>query len=214
MKENRIQLWVWLPAFLLMAGCATVYTANDFDQYQREHRSVAILPFDVNVDLRKLPEGMTREDLEAMEEEEGYLFQDQLYANFLMKHQKSAYTIDFQDIDKTNVMLQRADVDYQSLRKYTKEELAEILGVDAIISGRIYREKPMNMGEAIFSTFLVGNSVTNEVDINMTVHDGKTGNLLFSYDHQVQGSLGSSAENLARSLMNEISNKFPYKTSN
>ena len=68
----------------------------------------------------------------------------------------------------------------------------------------------MGTGAAVFSAVLIGYSATNDVNINMNLHEGQEGKLLWSYDHQVTGGLGSSAEGMAKALMGGIAKKFPY----
>lgn len=202
---------VALAALMLMAGCATVYTAEDFSTYQAEHKTVAILPYSVQIELKKLPEGVTQDDIEKMEADESQVFQKVLYGQFLEQYSKGRYTVEFQDIDKTNTLLTRSDVNLDNMSSYTKDELSALLGVDALISGNIRRDKPMSTGAAIASTLFLGFGTTNKVHVNMAVHDGTSGNLLWSYDHEVSGGLGSSPEKLAKSLMDNISKKFPYE---
>jgi len=204
---------VGLATLMLLGGCttATVYTAEEFSTYQEEHKIVAILPYSVHIELKKLPEGTTEADIREMESDEGLMFQRILYGQFLEQYSKRRYTVEFQDIDKTNTLLTRSDIDFGNMTKYTKDELAAVLGVDALISGHIKRDKPMSTAAAIWSTVLIGVGNTNQVHVSMAVHDGATGKLLWSYDNDVGGGLGSSPEKLAKSLMDQISKKFPYE---
>ena len=201
---------------LVVQGCATVYTAGDFSARTDAHETVAIMPFDVSIDMRELPDGLTEEDLDAQEEEEGYAFQRQVYAQFLQRYARGEYTVEFQDVDTTNVLLNRADIGYRDINtNYTKNEIAELLGVDSIISGTITRNRPMGNVAAIATTVLIGfGGRTNEVNVSMAVHDGADSALLWSYDHEVSGGLGSSPEGLAESLMRNIARRFPYLADN
>ena len=210
----KFKLAIIVAISVLLSACATVYTAQDFSQHQSQHKTVAILPFRVDIELKKLPDGMTQEMLTSMEMDEAYLFQKQLYNQLLVQYGKQRYTVDFQDIDKTNVMLERAGVKYDNISSHTRDEIAKILGVDAVISGQIKREKPMSTGAAVASLLFLGFSNTNTVTINMAIHDGKSANLIWSFDHIVAGGLGSSPEGIAKSLMSSISKKFPYNRKN
>ena len=201
---------VIVSILLFLTACATVYTSQDFSSYQSRHKTVAILPFRVAIELKKMPEGVNADQLHRAEVDEAYLFQKQLYNQLLVQYAKHRYTVEFQDIDKTNVLLERAGIKYENLSSSTKDEIAKILGVDSVISGQIKREKPMSTGAAIFSTLFIGFSSTNKVTVNMAIHDGATAQLIWSYDHEVSGGLGSSAEGLAKSLMSSIAKKFPY----
>ncbi|MDE0006574.1 MAG: hypothetical protein OXQ29_28120 [Rhodospirillaceae bacterium] len=212
MRSTQIRLWRVFPILMLgVAGCATVYTAAEFSDRTAEHETVALLPFDVSINLRELPEGLTEEDLRQQERDEAYSFQRQLYTQFLQRYARGQYSVEFQDIDTTNVLLNRADVDYRAIYlSYTRAELADILGVDAIVSGTIGRSRPMGTGAAIATTILFGVGVTNRVDTSMTVHDGEDGFLLWSYDHEIDGGLGSTPEGVAENLMRGVARSFPY----
>ena len=83
----------------------------------------------------------------------------------------------FQDIDKTNAILAKNNIDFAALRTITKEDLARLLGVDAVISGKIQREKPMSEAAAIAVGVLIGFwGSTNKVNVDLTIHDGRPGN--------------------------------------
>lgn len=200
-------------AALIAAGCATVYTADDFAIYRDQHETVAILPYDVNIELKKMPEGMTEADIRQMEKDEAYVFQKVLYTQFLKRYSKGEYTVEFQDADKTNILLARADIQYENLGRYTKDEIARVLDVDSLISGTIVRSKPMSDSGAFWSTLFFGFGTTNQVHVNMSIHDGASGSLLWSYDHEVAGGLGSTPESVAKSLMRDVAKKFPYRRS-
>lgn len=195
----------------LLAGCATVYTDENFADYQNNHSTVAVLPFEVTIGQKSQAEGADLAQIEAAEQEEGVVFQRQLYSQFLKQWSKDKYTVKFQDVDETNVLLRRADMDVDNIRNFTKAEIGQALGVDSVISGTIKREKPMGTGAAVASAFLLGfGGVTNSVNVHMTIHDSEDGSLLWSYDHEVGGGIGSSPEGVAKSLMKDTSKKFPY----
>lgn len=202
-----------LLAALLLSACATadIYTADSFDNYQTAHKEVAVIPFAVTIGQKEVPEGADLAALRSAEKEEGVVFQKQLYSQFLKRWSKGEYTVKFQDVDETNVLLRRADMADGKIENFTKSEIGKALGVDAVISGTIKRDKPMSTGAAVASTFLFGFGATNSVNVNMTVHDSETGGLVWSYDHEVKGGLGSSAEGVSKSLMKGSSKKFPYK---
>jgi len=199
-----------------LSACSTpkVYTDEKFSNFQDTHKTVAILPFDVTVDPKNLPKDTDLTAISESEKQESDLFQRQLYSQFLEKYQKGKYTIKFQDIDETNVLLRRNDMDDEKALNFTKAEIGNILNVDSVISGTIKRSKPMKTGAAIASTFLLGFGASNEIAVNMSLHDSETGSLLWSYDHDVSGGIITSPEKLAKSLMKSSAKKFPYKVDN
>lgn len=190
----------------------TIYTAPNFEEFRKNHKTISILPFEVIIDPNKLPKDYDLDMKKNAEEAEAYNFQQELYMRFLEKYEKGEYTIKFQDIAKTNALLNKLNINNFNIKNYTKEELRMILSSDAIISGTIHRSKPMSTGTAIVLGVLFGAwGNTNEVNVSLDLHDGNTGELLWKYDHKASGSVGSSSEKLAESLMKGISKKFPYK---
>jgi len=198
-----------VAAALSLGACATVYRAPRLNELRRTHRVVALIPFDVSISSARLPKGMTLEMLREMEKDEGYNTQALFYARFL---QKSAdFSVAIQDVDKTNALLAQSGVAFEDLRTVTREDLARMLGVDAVISGKIQREKPMSEAAAVALGVLIGFwGPTNKVNVDLTIHDGATGELFWKYSHQLQGSVGSSSEQLVKAFSRKIARNFPY----
>ncbi|HEX5625276.1 MAG TPA: hypothetical protein VFX48_04600 [Saprospiraceae bacterium] len=205
-----------IAAFLvlgLLAGCGpTIYLAPDFDKVKSKHRTVAILPFEVNITAKKLPKDVTSEMMRDEEKSTGRSIQNHSYTYFLREMAKDKYTVKFQDIDKTNATLEGAGIQYADLKSRTKEELCTLLDVDAVISGKVTMDKPMSDAGAIAVGFIFGVwTSTNKVDVSMTIHNRKNSELLWKYDWLAEGGVGSSSEELTKNLMRNASKKFPYK---
>jgi hypothetical protein len=199
---------------LFLVGCAgpTIYTKNDFVDVTKQHKKVAILPFIVTIDSKNQSKEFTLEMARKAERDEAYMFQQQIYSQFLKQQSKGKYTVEFQDAELTNTLLSQNGINYENIALYTKSDIAKKLGVDSIISGTIKRSKPMSSGSAIAIGILFGAwGNTNRVDITINLHDGKASDLLWKYDHEASGSIGSSPEELAKSLMKGISKDFPYQ---
>jgi hypothetical protein len=89
--------------------------------------------------------------------------------------------------------------------------LATILGVDAVMQDRLNLEKPMSEGAAVAVGLLIGAwGNTNQVNTTINIHDGKSGDLLWKYDYEASGSVGSSTDKLVDALMRNATKKFPY----
>ncbi len=199
---------VFIAAFSLGA-CATVYRSPQFHEIRPTHRVVALLPFDVSISSTRLPKGMTVEMLREMEKDEGFGTQALFYSRFLKK--SADFTVAFQDVDKTNAILAKNKIDFANLRTYAKEDLARLLDVDAVISGKIQREKPMSEAAAVALGVLLGFwGPTNKVNVDLTIHDGASGELFWKYSHQLEGSVGSSSEQLVKAFTRKIARNFPY----
>ncbi len=202
-----------LVGLLIIYGCGpSIYLAQDFPQIKTSHKIVAILPFDVNSTDKKLPKGITQEMLAEQQKKNGYSFQSDVYTYFLKQFSKNRYTVEFQDVDKTNALLNKAGVSYEDMKLKGKEELCKVLGVDAVISGKAVMDHPMSEGAAVAVAILVGAyGSTNKVDITVTIHNNGDGKLLWKYDYTAEGSVGSSTQEISKVLMNNVSRNFPYK---
>ena len=197
-----------------LSGCATheAYLNPQFGPTTSAHRTVAILPFHVAISRVRLPKNLTPEDVVRMEHEEGLAMQTQLQTQLLRRADR--YTVQFQDVARTNALLARAGIAGDSLATHTMDEIAKLLEVDAVISGRIERSKPMATGTAIALGVLFGGAFmgnTNRVGVNLQLHNGQDGALLWTFAHQFGGSIGSSPEGLANALMTSIARRLPYR---
>jgi len=210
MRKSFSRITVLLIVVSIFSSCAVIYKAPQFPQRASQHKVLALTPLDVTIQYRKLPQGTTIETIKENEKDLGYTFQDQLYTRFLKR--LDLYTIDFQDIDKTNSILIKNNISYENLKEYSKEDIAKLLGVDVILSGKILTQKPMSTGGAIALGVLTGlYGSTNKVEVSVTVHDGLDSKLLWKYEHTYSGSVGSSPESISKALFRNLSNKFPYR---
>ena len=204
-----------LPLILILfiASCGPkIYKSNEFDDVASKHKIVAILPADVTISLRpNAAKKMTAEELEKNRESTAYAIQDKMYSWFLRRSDKLNYTVKFQDVSKTNSILKEAGYSYTDIRTGSKEKLAKLLGVDAVISNMTRMDKPMSEGVAVAVGILIGAwGSTNNVNTTINIHEAKEGDLIWKYDYVAQGSVGSSPENLVNALMRNASRKFPY----
>jgi len=195
---------------------AQQYLNPNFKTIAANHKTVAILPFKVSIDTKRLKD-VSLEMIRNNEQEEGLQFQKQLYIRLLEKSTSDHYTIAFQDVDQTLALLQKAGVPVDSLSFQGKDALAKILGVDAIISGTIHQSQPTSQGMALAQSFLVGiHGSTQRVDITIAIHNGADGQLLWNYDHTdsgggMTGSMANSVEAMVKSLLKKVAGNFPYK---
>ena len=190
---------------------AQKYTHPQFAELTKNHKQVAILPFKVTIDMKHLPKNTTPEIVMQSAKDEGLDFQKQLYTRLLQKSTDEGYTVGFQDVDQTNALLARAGYSGDSLAAHTKDEIARVLGVDAIVSGTVHQAQPMSTGAAVVQSLLGFGGSTQRVDINMSVHNGADSQLLWSYDHTDKGGLMNSVEGMVKSLLKKVAGNFPYR---
>ena len=190
----------------------SIYTNPNFDQLAKDHKILAVIPFEANVKLRpKQMKEMTGEDVARMEEQEGESVQSALFSYFLKRKDKHEFNVEFQDISRTNALLAKNGITYESMGEYTTEDLAKMLEVDGIVSGLLVTDKPMSEGGAIALGILTGISApTNSGKIAININDGATGELLWKYEKALSRDLGSDTNQIINALMRKASRKFPY----
>jgi len=198
---------------LLIFSCGPkIYTSSNFATALARHRTVAILPAEVTMQLRpNEAKKVTQQQLDDMATKTGYDIQEKMYGWFLRRGDKYKYTVTFQDVTKTNSLLKGAGIQYTDLKTTDRAKLAQILGVDAVMQDRTNMEKPMSEGAAVAVGVLVGAwGATNKVQTTINIHDGKSGDLLWKYDYEASGSVGSSTTRMVDALMKNATKKFPY----
>jgi hypothetical protein len=198
---------------LVFSSCGPqIYKTTDFQDVTKSHKTVAIIPASVMIQLRpNEAKKTTPEQIDKNQEATGYALQEKMYGWFLRRSDKFQFTVKFQDVSQTNALLQDAKLSYKDIQKKSKSELAKLLGVDAVISSSLRTDKPMNEGVAVALGVVFGVwGNTNKAFTTINIHEGKKGDLLWKYDYEASGSVGSSPENLVNALMRNASKKFPY----
>jgi hypothetical protein len=205
-------LQIFTLAFVLISCGPKIYTSTAFDAALTKHKTVAILPADVSTRLRpNEAKKVSPEQIADMNEKTGFTIQDKMYSWFLRRSDKYQYTVTFQDVTRTNALLKQAGITYSNLSTKDRTELAQLLGVDAVLQNRTSLDKPMSEGAAVAVGVIFGVwGNTNSAQTTINIHDGKSGDLLWKYDYEASGSIGSSADKLVNALMRNASKKFPY----
>src|SRR5690349_12777447 len=115
MKKHFVAM---LAMALGLAGCGpSIYKSSDFTNVASTHKTVAIIPADVMISLRpNEAKKITPEQLEQNQSSTGYAIQEKMYGWFLRRSNRMHYTVNFQDVSKTNALLQNAHLTYKDLK--------------------------------------------------------------------------------------------------
>lgn len=227
-----------LPVLLLLlvsAACTTVnYRAPDLAARTVDHRTVAVLPFEM-VFTGKAPPGLDAERIIAIEEAESLAFQTSLYYRLL--NQSSAQrerpiTIRIQPVEETNRLLAEEGIAIRESWWVPTEELAAVLGVDAVIRTRV--EKTRYMSDLASYGVEVGTHVAHDVIHEVTdgkvhvpipwglskTHDifadgsllaGDDGDLLWKVAVHRATDWRRPANDVIEGLTKKLARKFPYR---
>ena len=205
-------------ALLFSVGVAAaqtreIYTSPKFKELAKDHKTLAILPFKATLSLRpnEVAKNGGPEGVHQLELREGLNVQSALQSYFLKQKEDKDLTVDVQDVAKTNALLAKNNITPEKLPAMTMEELAQVLGVDGIISGTFESTQPFSNGAAIAMTMVVGFSgSTNTGKLSINIHDGKTSELLWKYDKSLSRGLGSDTGSIITVIMRKASRQFPY----
>lgn len=212
MRKYLIMLAVTLGVALSSYGqesAKQIFESPNLKTEIAKHKMVAILPFKVSIKYRKQPKNFNAEANRDQENSMSKSIQSSMYT-FLLRRQKD-YTVGFQDVDKTNVLLKKAGM-LDKLDEFTKDEIAKVLGVDAVIGGTFESEQSKSEGAAIASAVLFGGlgGKTGSGTSVLTLNNGSDGELLWRFFKTMDDNIMTSTDDLIERMMRKISRNFPY----
>ena len=175
-----------------------------------KHKMVAILPFKATITYRRPPKNFDEAQHKAEEDNLGSSLQTEMYTYLLRK--RSEYTVDFQDVERSNALLKKAGI-FDKIEESTADTIASLLGVDAIIKGNYTYQKTSSEGGAIVKSVLFGGvgAKIGSGKINMQINDRDKGELLWRFSKSMDDNVFSSAGQLIERMMRKISRNFPYE---
>ncbi len=190
----------------LLSSCANVYYAPDAKSRANKHKIFAVLPPKVTIAANK------KVDAEAIKEQqksESNNFQKEMYSWLLRRKSQGKMRVEVLDVETTNAKLTK--LGYFDSNTNTPAELAEALGVDAVLTSNYSLSKPMSEGAAVAVGVIFGVwGRTNETAVSLELYDKQEKKLLWSFNHELGGSIGSSPAQLVDALMRKASKKMPY----
>jgi hypothetical protein len=207
---------ILIACLLSFSACSNVYVykSKHFVTEQKRHKRLAILPFEILIVERNLPGGVTYDQLREQQKVESLRVQSGLEASFHSKQDQ--YAVQFHKVEDTNALLAEAGITYENMKSYSKNQLAEFLGVDAVVSGRISQIQLHSTEEALAAGFLFGASagrgnITHSVSIEVKIHGATSQSLLWKCAGNIDGGVFTSGGGLANFLTKQVAKKFPYQ---
>ncbi len=193
------------------------FKIKGLNNYIQEHKSFAILPFDVTVDANSKPAELSDEDIKAGELEKGIEMQTSFYAHLVKRLRRK--DIEVQDIDQTNRILRKNGITIENYLDYEPGELAAILKVDGIFINKAKTTEPLtskdrqkamaiNAATQIFTGLSLGPK--SKANINSRLYDAKSGKLIWSWEYKVRGGI-SNADRAIESFIKEYVRISPYR---
>lgn len=172
-------------------------------------KKVAILPLNVSISYKKLPKGVTVENIREDEKKESVQLQQGMFTFLLRK--ANNYTVTFQDVETTNTLLKGAGV-FESLNETTPELICKILDVDAIIKSSWSYSKTGSEAGALVSMVVLGvPKSTASGQLIMQIYEAKQGELMWRMAKEMNEGTFSSANELMERMMRKVGRNFPFE---
>ncbi len=206
---HKFLFFIILLVTISLSGQKNIYESPRFDALSDSHKTLAILPFLTNLDLKN---DMSKEDLKLLEEKEGYAVQNALETYFSKRGKKKKLPVEFQNTKNTKAILSQKGIDYKNIDVYTMKQLSEMLGVDGIISGTLDLNVLLSKGvptDFSFTDYFSGNA--NYGRIGVKISDGDSGKLLWKYEKEINKKTGKNTTDLIDRMMKLAIRKFPYE---
>ena len=190
----------------LFTACADVYYSRDAKSVANAHQTIAVLPPTVTIQPKRRISSAALKEQQRLESQN---IQAELYSWLLKRQMQNRIFVNVQDVDVTNAKLLEAG--QMDQRTMSPPELAALLNVDAVVSSKFSLAQPISEIGAIAVAVLFERSApTNRVGANLSIQDQQTGTLIWNFDHEVRGNLGSTPERLVNTLMRRASKTMPY----
>jgi hypothetical protein len=225
----KINLLTYSIAFFLLTllSCSKrYYTAGNFEEKTEDHKVVAILPAEVTLS-GKQPKNSTPEVVSQAEERESIDFQYALM-NSILRHantRKYITTVNFQDVNTTQKILEQNSISVRDSWKKDDDELAKILGVDAVIRMNVRKQRYMSdeasygigvAKEVIYRTGVgsrvpVPNSVGKTFDIYATCNLLSDNQTLWNDNYKRSTDYDTHPNVIVEWITDSFGENFPYK---
>jgi len=226
MKQNLLYAFFASFFFFLFSCSNKYYTAGNFSEKTENHKVVAILPAEVSF-TGKQPKNLSPEDIAKAEETESINFQYALM-NGILRHantKKYVTTVNFQDVNTTQKILDQNNISIRDSWKKDDNELAKLLGVDAVIRMNIRKQRYMSdeasygVGVAksviyrtgIGSKVPVPNSVGKTFDIYATCNLLSDNQTLWNDNYKRSTDYETQPNVIVEWITDWFGENFPYK---
>jgi hypothetical protein len=230
-KEGAMKQTLILGMLLAVTACTTVdYTSQQFAAQSADHQTVAVLPFEM-VLTGRVPQGMTPDQVAAIEEAESLAFQTALYYSMLDRssaRRKDPIRIRIQPVEETNRILADRGIATRETWAMPAEELAAMLGVDAVIHTTVQKTRYLSdmesygieVGSAIFNEITDGElgwmvphgpAVTVGIWADSTLINGADGDVLWKVALERATDWQRPANDVIVGITRKLAKKFPYR---
>lgn len=195
------------------AAQTQLYELQGFRELALTHTTIAILPFKGAAFVSPL-QSMMQDDADIRREADlrGLEMQATLESWFLKRSERGKFIVQVQPTTETNAILNDNDVTLDNLTERTPQEVAKLLGVDAIVTGIVQARQPSMLAAAAVSWMTQGSSNVNSYAIlDLEVYDTEYGELQCHYRKRILRSPLVGESRLIHILARKTSRRIAYK---
>ena len=210
-------------------SCTPYFKSANFDTLTADHTKVAVVPFEMIFTGVK-PDQLTEADIFYIEEAESQAFQISFYNEILRstKRGKKALQVEVQHYQATLKLLEKEGVTIRSSWEYSPQELADLLGVDAVVRARIEKARFMSdlASYGIELSVQVINILTNyqllpwlpmvsthnkAITADFSLFEQQEGLVLWSINFDKGADWRQPANEIIDQISRRAAKKFPYR---
>lgn len=229
MKFHRIYTFILLVIVsLLILSCKPQYYATNFETKTATHKIIAVLPIEMHF-IGQIPEKWTLDDIRQIEEAESQAFQISFYNEILRstKSGRKPIRVDIQHYNKTWQLLEDHEIGIRESWRMSREKLALVLGVDAVVSARIEKTRFMSDLESYgievateivniitdhkMFPFIPITAQNKEIVADYAVVDKNDGITLWSISFKVGADWRQPANQIIDNISRRAARNFPYR---
>jgi len=216
-----------LISIALLSSCSKDYfIADQFKQKTANHRTIAILPFQVTT-TGNLPQDITEEQLQEIRDAESRAFQISLYNEILASTQSGSkpLKIDVQSPELTVSLLSEGIMNFNDINSRDPQLLASMLGVDALVSSSVEKTRYMSdlasfgisLGRKLLGLFgddaaeLLNDGKTEDIKLVTKIVDPTNGTVLWNFDHKGEADYSRPSSEIIDFINRKAAKRFPYR---
>lgn len=208
-----------------LSSCARKNGAATYNRVSINGKTLAILPYKV-VTTGRIPRDVSDEMLEEIETAESQAFQVSLYHQMLDRLGRNRYRdldLRIQSVTETNQRLETAGISPLESWNIPAEELAAILGVDAVVKSTVHKTKYLTdlesygifVARQILANFsnnaywFVPRNRTSDVRISTTIINAEDGIALWSVSRRCPTDWRNNTYDVIERINFQITRKLP-----
>jgi len=217
---------VILALGILACASPSKYQTSSYDRLASKHKKIAILP--IIFEGKEFDEKITDEEKTKLFQKENDFVQTALYQRIVREtgNGKNDVKISIESISTTNDKLKKNNIDIYNLRDVSEVEIANALGVDAVLRTKIttsimLHSTKEDLPKEILSTariFIKDPILNQAINLNVVqvflsteLIDTKAYEAIWAYSKKRDLEVHDKNTDLLAWLTNDVARRFPYR---